>query len=404
MFMWNKGQRVLASCIGSVLIAVFGSGAQAQAAAGQGVPAASGPHSGTPAHEIYGVGRIATPGEIRAWDIDVRPDFKGLPAGSGTVENGRDIWDVHCASCHGSFGESNQMFTAIVGGTTPDDIESGRVASLLSNTQPTRTTFMKVDTVSTLWDYIHRAMPWNAPKSLPPDDVYAVLAYLLNLAEIVPEDFTLSDKNIAQVQARMPNRNGMEFWEGLWSTDGKPDTRNIACTSNCVPEPVVSSTLPDYARNSNGDLAAQMRIVGPVRGADTVQPALTGKVGQNAARVKEYARSTLAAVGATAGADAVNETHDASSQAAYSGAVDLVKTKACLSCHAVDVKRIGPAFKDIAAKYKQVPGAAEMLERKVKEGSQGVWGPMPMPPHPGIKQADLSNMVQWILAGSPGGN
>src|SRR5438477_13042597 len=78
------------------------------------------------------VGRSATPAEIRAWDIDVRPDFKGLPPGSGSVERGQKIWDDKCASCHGTFGESNEVFTPLVGGTTAADIKAGRVASLVT--------------------------------------------------------------------------------------------------------------------------------------------------------------------------------------------------------------------------------------------------------------------------------
>ena len=68
---------------------------------------------------------------------------------------------------------------------------------------------MKVSSVSTLWDYINRAMPWNAPKSLSTEEVYAVTAYLLNLGGVLPDNFVLSDRNIAEVQQRLPNRNGM---------------------------------------------------------------------------------------------------------------------------------------------------------------------------------------------------
>ena len=64
------------------------------------------------------VGRTATPAEIAAWDIDVRPDFKGLPKGSGSVAKGQEVWEAKCASCHGIFGESNEVFTPLVGGTT----------------------------------------------------------------------------------------------------------------------------------------------------------------------------------------------------------------------------------------------------------------------------------------------
>src|SRR5215472_13006168 len=76
-----------------------------------------------------GVGRAATPDEISAWDIDVRPDFKGLPPGSGSVAKGQEIWESKCATCHGTFGESNEVFTPLVGGTTSDDIRTGHVKS-----------------------------------------------------------------------------------------------------------------------------------------------------------------------------------------------------------------------------------------------------------------------------------
>jgi hypothetical protein len=157
------------------------------------------------AQRYEGLGRAATPAEVRAWDIDVRPDFVGLPAGSGSVELGNDLWEAKCASCHGSFGESNSVFTPIIGGTSKQDIIQGRVAKLVQGSvQPQRTTIMKVATVSTLWDYINRAMPWNAPRTLEPNEVYALTAYLLSLAEIVPADFVLSDKNIREVQAKCP--------------------------------------------------------------------------------------------------------------------------------------------------------------------------------------------------------
>ena len=152
----------------------------------------------TQGSQFPGIGRNATPAEVIAWDIDVRPDFKGLPKGSGSVAQGQVIWESKCASCHGVFGESNEIFTPIAGGTTADDIKTGKVASLADRKQPQRTTLMKVPTVSTLWDYIYRAMPWNAPRSLTPDDTYALVAFILSLGEIVPDDFVLSNSNIAE--------------------------------------------------------------------------------------------------------------------------------------------------------------------------------------------------------------
>jgi S-disulfanyl-L-cysteine oxidoreductase SoxD len=191
--------------------------------------------------KVEGIGRTATPNEIKAWDIDVRPDFKGLPKGAGTVSQGEKIWEAQCASCHGTFGESNSVFFQLIGHTNKKDVERGNVAALkLGSDTPARTMTMKLSTLSTLWDYINRAMPWTAPKSLTPDEVYAVTAFLMNLAEVVPDDFVLSDKNIAEVQKRLPNRNGMTTQHAMWpgtelggvnGLKAKPDTQklSVAC-------------------------------------------------------------------------------------------------------------------------------------------------------------------------------
>src|SRR5688572_19095633 len=99
-----------------------------------------------------GIGRAATPAEVAAWDIDVRPDFKGLPKGEGSVAKGQQVWEAKCASCHGVFGESNEVFNPLVGGTTEEDIKTGKVAALRRTDYPGRTTLMKLSSLSTLWD------------------------------------------------------------------------------------------------------------------------------------------------------------------------------------------------------------------------------------------------------------
>ncbi len=215
------------------------------------------------------IGRKATPSEIAAWDIDVRPDLAGLPAGSGTVAQGEKLWEAKCASCHGAFGESPAVFPPLVGGTTKADIERGRVAGLTAVTENAKSTFMKVAHVSTLWDYIRRAMPFDAPKSLSVDEVYAATAYLLHLADVVPRDFTLSDKTMAQAQARLPNRNGMSTAHGMLDVNGTPDVRSEACMSNCKVNESSLVVLPASVNGLNGNLAEQNRAWGPVRGIDT---------------------------------------------------------------------------------------------------------------------------------------
>ena len=216
-----------------------------------------------------GIGRHATMAEVAAWDIDVRPDFKGLPKGSGSVSKGEGIWEAKCASCHGSFGESNEIFTPIVGGTNKEDQKTGKVASLKDNKQPQRTTLMKVATVSTLWDYIYRAMPWNAPRSLSADDTYSLVAYILSLGEIVPSDFVLSNTNIAEVQAKMPNRDGMSTAHGMLDVKGKGDLISQACMNDCYVNEQSLVVLPPSVNGLNGNLAEQNRSYGLVRGLDT---------------------------------------------------------------------------------------------------------------------------------------
>jgi cytochrome c551/c552 len=325
-----------------------------------------------------GIGRDATPAEVAAWDIDVRPDFKGLPKGSGSVEKGQQLWEAKCSVCHGTFGESNEIFTPIIGGTTADDIKTGRVASLSDRKQPQRTTIMKVATVSSLWDYIYRAMPWNAPRSLTPDDTFALVAYLLSMAEVVPDDFVLSNTNIAEVQKRMPNRNGMTLKHGMWSAKGTPDVHATACMNNCVQFVQIGSELPDYARNAHGNIAEQNRQYGPYRGSDSTKPPLTklpGASGEGLAHA--------------------SETHATNSK----GPEALFKNENCSACHAQNAKLVGPSIADIASKYQGQSGALDKLMAKVKNGGSGVWGAIPMPPQAQLSDEDRKTLVTWVLSG-----
>lgn len=331
----------------------------------------------------HSIGREATPAEIKAWDIDVRPDFKGLPKGAGSVSLGETVWEAQCASCHGSFGESNEVFTPIVGGTTKEDIARGRVKNLeQGNTFPQRTTLMKVATVSTLWDYINRAMPWNAPKSLKTDEVYGVLAYILSLAEVVPADFVLSDQNIAEVQKRMPNRNGMVFHEPLWKVSGKGDVKNVACMSNCPTEAKVQSSLPDFARDAHGNILEQNRVIGPVRGADTTKPPPAGPVG-SAPPPKAVVVAAAPAAPAAGGVDVKG----------------LLTANGCTACHGVTNKIVGPGFTEVLAKHKGRADLEAYLSGKIKAGGSGVYGAVPMPAQPQLKDDEARAIARWIAAG-----
>ena len=368
MFKFRKVSKVLAAALAAIALLSSTGVAFAQADA-----------------KFPGIGRNATPKEVAAWDIDVRPDFKGLPPGSGTVSKGQDIWEAKCSHCHGIFGESGEVFTPLVGGVTADDIKKGRVANLMNPAYPGRTTFMKVPTISTIWDYINRAMPWTAPKSLQTDEVYSVVAFLLNLNGIVPDDFTLSDKNIKEVQNRMPNRNGMTTAHAMWpgkefGGKAKPDTNNVACMKDCATDVKLASALPEFARNAHGNLAEQNRLVGAQHGVDTTRPEASTMTTAPAAAPK--------AAPTTAPAEPAANTGKA--------AVALLNKHGCVACHSVDKKIVGPAFADVAKKH---AGKADYLAGKIKSGGSGVWGAVPMPAQT-LSDADAKTIAAWLAAGA----
>ena len=358
------------------------------------------------------IGRPATAAEVKAWDIDVRADFKGLPPGSGSVAQGEKLWDAQCASCHGTFGESNEVFTPIVGGTTAKDIETGRVQNLLPGRFPHRTTLMKASQLSTLWDYIHRAMPWNAPKSLKPDEVYAVLAYILHLGDIVPADFTLADRNMADVQARLPNRNGMVLHAALWDVHGRGDVVNPLCMRDCPIESTGASPLPDFARNTHGNIAEQVRPFGALRGTDTAAPPRSARAGMAAALTATTAAVTATAT-ASASATTTTPTTTPTAAAATAAAAApklsveradgaaLVKAKGCTACHGMNNRIVGPAFQEIARRHAGKAESVDYLASKIRSGGQGAWGAVPMPPQAQLKDSDLRAMALWLVGGAP---
>ncbi len=343
------------------------------------------------------IGRAATADEVKAWDIDVRGDFKGLPKGQGSVARGEQVWEGKCASCHGSFGESNEVFTPLIGGTTAADIVSGRTAALAHGGVAQRTTIMKVARLSTVWDYVNRAMPWNAPKSLATDEVYAVVAYMLNLAAVVPADFTLSDANIAAVQEKLPNRNGLKRVDGLWDTRGKPDVFNTACMKNCGASPAVSSFLPDFARNAHGNIAEQNRPLGAVRGSDTSKPAPAAPAGAFKPAAVPGAAGPAGAAGATKPAAVPNA---AKAGAGAPDAQALLTKNGCTACHSVTAKLLGPSLRAVAAKYQGKAGLEAYLAGKIKQGGSGLWGAMPMPPQTQLSDGDAKAIAQWLAAGA----
>jgi len=165
----------------------------------------------------YGFGRELAPGEIASWDIDVRFDGAGLPPGSGDVALGEGIYEEKCAACHGSFGEGEGRWPALVGGEDSLTHQGDQ--------RPEKTVGSYWPYAPTLFDYVRRAMPYNSPQSLSADETYAAVAYILALNEIVDDDFVADAESLAAVD--MPNA-------GSFIDDPRPDVNNALCMSDCL--------------------------------------------------------------------------------------------------------------------------------------------------------------------------
>lgn len=141
-----------------------------------------------------GLGRSATAWDIQAWNIDVSPDGQGLPPGQGTVKQGVQLYATKCAGCHGPTGKEG-----------PNDVLVGGHGSLRTS-KPLKTMGSYWPYATTLYDYLRRAMPFNAPQSLTPDEIYALVAWLLQQNGIVAEDAILDARSLPRIE--MPNHNG----------------------------------------------------------------------------------------------------------------------------------------------------------------------------------------------------
>ena len=151
--------------------------------------------SGAALAETPDLGHPATPEEIAVWDISIGPDGAGLPPGSGTPQQGETVYTAKCLPCHGEKGSGK-----------PNDQLAGGLGTLTGDQTPVKTVGSFWPYATTLFDYVRRAMPFNAPRSLSDDEVYAVCAYILQLNGIIGEGTVMNAQTLAKVQ--MPNRDG----------------------------------------------------------------------------------------------------------------------------------------------------------------------------------------------------
>ena len=201
-----------------------------------------------PDHGVFKLGRIALPGEVSAWDIDVRPDGAGLPKGRGTVARGEELYSELCAHCHGDFGEGIDRWPILAGGH-----------DTLTDDRPEKTVGSYWPYLSTVYDYVRRAMPFGDARSLSDDDVYAITAFILYLNDVVDdEEFELSHENFKGIS--LPNAQN-------FIADGRAKEPHYAtgvepCMKDCLEGPAevtmrarVLDVTPDAGGDDEGAVA-----------------------------------------------------------------------------------------------------------------------------------------------------
>ena len=287
--------------------------------------------AGSAMAEPIGLGRPATPDEVAAWDIDVRPDGLGLREGIGSVADGESIFTEQCASCHGDFGEAVDRWPVLAGGQ-----------DTLTEPRPVKTIGSYWPYLSTVWDYVHRAMPFGNAQSLSSDETYALTAYLLYLNDMVDDDFELSRETFTDVV--MPNADGSYPDDRMQTAVWKNRT---PCMTDCKTE---------------AKITARARVINVTPDDPTSPPISAAPAAQNV------------------------DTEEAEvPQIAAAPAVDpaLVKAgekvfKKCSACHAVGDKakhKIGPHLNGL---FGRIAGTAEGFRKYSKDmqkaGADGlVW-------------------------------
>lgn len=215
-----------------------------------------------------GLGRVALPEEIAAWDIDVRPDGTGLPVGSGDVLVGEEVFADKCASCHGDFAEGVDNWPKLAGG-----------ADTLDHEDPLKTVGSYWPYLSTTWDYVNRSMPFGDAQSLTPDEVYAIVAYIIYSNDLVDEDFVLSNETFADFE--LPNKDGfiiddrLETEHSKWV--GEPCMENCKADVKVTMRAMVLDVTPEDTSDNAAaaePVAAEPEKVEEAAVVEVVEPAV----------------------------------------------------------------------------------------------------------------------------------
>jgi cytochrome c len=309
---------------------------------------ASAPVAATP----LGLGRAALPEEIDAWDVAVLPDGTGLPEGSGDVETGESVFSENCASCHGDFAEGLDSWPVLAGGT-----------GTLTDPRPVKTVGSYWPYLSTVFDYVHRSMPFGQAQTLSADDTYAITAFLLYSNGMVEDDFVLSNENFTTIV--MPNAEG--FYPDDRATTEYPLFTVEPCMENCrTAAPEVTKRAVDInvtPEDADGKPAGTLPVISLAQAGEAEAAAETMETAEAPAEPSvEPVAEPVAEAPAADGADPALVT-----------AGEAVFRK-CAACHKVGEgakNAVGPALNGIVGAGM---GQAEGFKYSAKLAEMGAGG------------------------------
>ncbi|MBC7142165.1 MAG: c-type cytochrome [Rhodobacteraceae bacterium] len=282
--------------------------------------------------EKMGLGRPALPEEVAAWDIAVLPDGTGLPVGSGDVFTGDEVFAEKCASCHGDFAEGIDNWPVLAGGQ-----------GSLRDRRPVKTIGSYWPYLSTVFDYIHRSMPFGAAQTVSADEAYAITAFLLYSNGLVEDDFELSNENFTEIT--LPNA------EGFYPDDRAETEYTVFSGEPCMTDCVASVEVTKRAVTLN---------VTPTdpdgKPAGTLPPLAPAEAGEPATEVEQAEPEAAPAAEAPAAEAPAAEIAAVDPEMVEAGAKVFKK---CAACHKVgdDAKNaIGPMLNGIVGR---AAGSAE---------------------------------------------
>jgi S-disulfanyl-L-cysteine oxidoreductase SoxD len=291
--------------------------------------------------EPLGIGREALPEEIAAWNVNVMPSGEGLPPGGMSVEDGEQAFIDNCAACHGDFAEGLDNWPPLAGGR-----------GTLTDDRPVKTVGSYWPYLSTVWDYVHRSMPYGNAQSLEADEVYGIVAYILYSEGLVDYDFVLSNENFTEV--RLPNEDG-------FYVDDRVETEfPLFTTEPCMTDCKAEVTVTRRAADLN---------VTPVNDA-----------GQPVSTIPDFTVSSAAPAPAVAVAEAAPEP----TPAAAGPDPELVAQgerafRACQTCHDVGDgarNKTGPHLNDLFGRTAGSLDGFRFSRQFVAAGEEGlVWTP-----------------------------